>query len=72
MTEKEFSIKQKEILSRVPEQFQGWLAKYAWDEGHANGYSEVLIILGDLVHGFLQAWCEWRKDKVIYLHPNCK
>lgn len=51
MTEQEFAAKQDEILSSIPEAFRGWLSHKAWEDGHAFGYEEVLLLLTDLVDG---------------------
>jgi hypothetical protein len=49
MSEEEFNHRQNALLFLVPIQFRSALSSYAWEHGHANGYSEVLCILSDLV-----------------------
>jgi len=51
MTEEKFAAKQAEMLSSIPEVFRGWLSHKAWEDGHAFGYGEVLLLLADLVDG---------------------
>lgn len=54
MTEEEFSQKQTELLSRVPERFRGWLSYMAWRKGHAYGLDEVISLLEDYVDGLAE------------------
>lgn len=49
MTDKEFPDRQNEILSVLPQEFHGAVSHYAWEQGHAYGYEEVLIHLEELV-----------------------
>jgi len=49
MDEKEYNKRAEEILKVVPPQYREGCKKYAWMEGHANGYSEVFIVLQDVV-----------------------
>lgn len=44
-----FERRQDEILGGVPEAFRGFVRGYAWQQGHASGYSEVLGIATDIV-----------------------
>jgi len=60
MTQNEFEAKQQKLLEKVPQAFRSWLAGYAWEEGHAFGYDEVLIHLDELVSGFLRALNQYR------------
>lgn len=38
----------------VPEEFRGWLATLAWEEGHSAGYDCVLNHLDDLIFGLAE------------------
>lgn len=49
MTREEYEKKAKVLLKTVPPQFREGCKKYAYQEGHANGYSEVFIVLQDVV-----------------------
>ncbi len=49
MTEQEFAAKQKELLQGIPPEFHGALSYYAWEEGHASGFEEVINHLQILV-----------------------
>jgi hypothetical protein len=49
LTDAEFTERQNEILKGVPKEFHGALSYYAYQQGHSNGNSEILIILCDLV-----------------------
>lgn len=50
MTKEEYDRKLAEILSTIPPEFHGFVSVYAWQEGHANGYHEVLNIAEDIVY----------------------
>jgi len=60
MTEEKFAAKQAEMLSSIPKVFRGWLSHKAWEDGHAFGYGEVLLLLADLVDGLKECL---EKDK---------
>ena len=45
----EYKIQRDVLLSRVPSEFRKGFGRYAWENGHAHGYSDVLILLEDLV-----------------------
>ena len=49
MTEDEFVKKQDTLLARLPREVHAPLATIAWEQGHSNGYSEVIGVLSDLV-----------------------
>ena len=49
MTQEEYNIKSKMLLSFVPKQYREGCKKLAWDLGHANGYQEVSYYLQDIV-----------------------
>jgi len=61
MTEEEFTRRQTKLLARVPKKFRGWLSHMAWEDGHAFGYSEVLLHLEDYVDGLAE--CLARPDE---------
>lgn len=46
--QKEFAEEQDKLLQDLPEEFRGFVSAYAWDQGHAYGYSEVLLHVQDL------------------------
>ena len=55
--EKEYEdliVKQDAMFNsnNIPEEFRGWLASQAWEEGHSCGYNIVLTILEELVFTF--------------------
>jgi len=52
MTKKEFETKQAELLSSIPKEFHKAMNHIAWEQGHAYGYNEVLLILNDMVYAF--------------------
>lgn len=45
MTPEEFAVQEKLILSDVPEELHSALSYMAYEQGHAYGYTEVLIHL---------------------------
>ena len=45
----DFQSKKEELLSRVPPEFRPAIFAFAWEEGHANGESEVLIYIENFV-----------------------
>ena len=47
---KKFHEQQDEILKNIPVEFANALRDIAWEQGHSSGYSEVLMIVGDLVY----------------------
>ena len=58
MNDKDFQIKQNEMLMQndVPAKYHAGLKSYAWQEGHANGYGEVLNTLKDLIDHIFRNW----------------
>jgi flagellar biosynthesis/type III secretory pathway protein FliH len=42
MTEEEYNAEMKGLLSEVPEAFREYVSNKAWQDGHANGYEEVV------------------------------
>jgi len=51
MKKETFEVVQKELLKGIPEEFRDWISAYAYEHGHANGYSEVTSILEDVIDG---------------------
>lgn len=49
MTEAEFTSESASLLSEVPEEFHGAARQIAWEHGHAYGYEEMILHLGELV-----------------------
>jgi hypothetical protein len=49
MTLEEYNKEADLILEPVPKQYREGCKKYAYMEGHANGYNEVFIVLQDVV-----------------------
>jgi hypothetical protein len=47
--EADFSKRRDDILSAIPVEFHPFVRTYAWEQGHASGYDEVLNITEDLV-----------------------
>jgi len=47
-----FWEEQNKILTDVPREFRDFLSQFAWEQGHASGYNEVIAILKDLVFEF--------------------
>ena len=45
----EYTKKADKLLEKVPKQYREGCKKYAYQEGHAYGYSEVFIVLQDVV-----------------------
>lgn len=48
MNEAEFKQKRDELLSKLPVEFRGPVGSYAYEQGHAYGYGEILNDLEDL------------------------
>ena len=61
--EEEFERKQAQILENLPKAFHSFVSSYAWDQGHAHGYNEVLIHLETLVDGLVPAIKEYDTTK---------
>jgi len=61
MTPEEYNKKHKELLDKIPEEFRGWLSWYSYDKGHSAGYEEVLLVLDDMVRGFLEPLNNYKK-----------
>lgn len=59
MTSEEFNAKEQELLQQVPVEFHSALSYYAYDKGHAYGYEEVLIHLGELVDMLVPCFKEY-------------
>lgn len=49
IAQREFETERDKRLERVPPEFHEALATMAWNEGHGNGYSEVLIWLDEYI-----------------------
>ena len=49
MTKEEFGKQQEELLKDLPEEFKGFVSYKAWEEGHAEGFENIICILSDLV-----------------------
>jgi len=57
MSEQEYLSKLEKILERVPAEYHEGVKRKAWDDGHSNGYSEVLLQaeeIADVIFG-----CFW-------------
>ena len=52
MTPAEYAAKADKLLQKTPKEFWGVMSGIAWDQGHANGYEEVLNVLSELVAVF--------------------
>lgn len=48
MTEVEFNEEMAEVTAELPEEFAAYVARKAWEDGHANGYEEVASIAGNM------------------------
>lgn len=55
MESEEFYQTQDKLLADVPQEFRGFLTHLAWEEGHSNGYEEVLNLLKSLISDFMEA-----------------
>lgn len=55
MTPDEYETRHGELLERVPAEFRSFLSSYAWQEGHAYGFEEVLSYLAELADGLAPA-----------------
>lgn len=44
-----FEKAQADLLNGVPEEFRAFIKSVAWDNGHSNGYSNVLWYVDDFV-----------------------
>lgn len=54
MTEQEFDSEQTRLLIQLPEKFRVRVSRYCWEQGHSNGYSEVICYMEEMVYGLLQ------------------
>jgi hypothetical protein len=61
MTYEEFIAKEAEILSVVPPEFRSAMSYYAYQQGHAYGYQEVIGHLEDLVDSFMPSIVAYTK-----------
>ncbi len=57
----EFTVRQDAIFDEdnIPQEFRGWFAAQAWEEGHSCGYDEVLNLLRELTFTFQRSIKEY-------------
>lgn len=49
MTADEFNDEMLATLAELPQEFADFVKQKAWEDGHANGYEEVVAIAGNMV-----------------------
>ncbi len=62
MTETEFNEEMREITDQVPEAFRPYVTSESWDRGHSDGYEEVVLIAGNIVHALLPGIKRYTND----------
>jgi len=51
----EFQDQEATLIQALPAEFQKFIRDYAWEQGHAHGYEEVLIHVASLRDALLPA-----------------
>jgi hypothetical protein len=62
MTDLQFRDAMQDLLGNVPPEFHGFIEKKAWDDGHAQGYEEVVLHADNLIDELMPAIKAYRKS----------